>query len=133
MNTKVLMISSAFLMGIAGIILIFLPDQIANYVGLEPVKLNLLVIQILGSLYFAFAMVNWIARERLIGGIYGKAISTGNFAHFFTGGLILIRSAIGNPSLTGLWIVVIIYAIFALVFGMITFGDPLKKQKTAVE
>jgi hypothetical protein len=129
MNTKVLMISSSFLMGITGIFLIFLPDQAAKCAGLKPEKINILFIQMLGSLYFAFAMVNWTAREKLIGGIYGRTISTGNFAHFFIGGLILIRGIIDNSTLILLWIMAIIYTLFAIIFTRIIFGALLRRQK----
>jgi Na+-driven multidrug efflux pump len=92
MNTKLLMTLSSLIMGVVGIILLFFPHELLNYFtsGGE-VILSALVLQILGALYFAFAMVNWTAKPNLIGGIYGRPISIGNLLHFSVGALALLK------------------------------------------
>lgn len=128
MNTKFLMIASALVMGIAGICFTFLPDEIINYAGYTSTGLNSLSLQILGALYLAFAILNWMAKSNLIGGVYSKPVALGNFAHFFIAGITIIRSAFANETVVALWIGAIIYSIFAVTFGMVAFGNPIKKE-----
>ena len=92
MNTKLIMIASTLVMGIAGVALSFMPQEILNYFGLvNSSSINAIVLQVLGALYFAFAMTNWTARANLIGGIYGRPIAIGNLCHFTIAGLALIK------------------------------------------
>ena len=120
--------ASALLMGIAGIALTFLPVEIANYASLTPTDLSSLLFQILGALYFAFAILNWMAKANLIGGIYSKPVAMGNFAHFFIAGIAIIKSAFANQDVILLWIGGIIYALFAIMFAIAAFGNPLKND-----
>jgi len=69
MNTKVLMSISAVFLLTAGIILTFLPDEILKYSDLENTGSILLLLQIIGALYFGFGMLNWMIKTSLIGGI----------------------------------------------------------------
>lgn len=114
-------------MGLAGIILIFLPEEIANYAGFASTNFNLLLLQVLGALYFAFALLNWMAKANLIGGIYSKPVAIGNFAHFFIAGLTIVKSAFVSQHVIALWIGAIIYCIFAILFAIVVFGNPLKE------
>jgi hypothetical protein len=116
---------SAIFLAIAGISLSFFPNEIANYIGLGSTKASQLVMQILGALYFGFAMLNWMAKGSIIGGIYNKPLVVANLSHFTIGGLSLIKGlmSITNPShifliLTG------IYAIFAALFGILFTRHP---------
>ena len=56
-------------MGFSGIIFTFLPQEIITFSGYTLDNLNVLFLQVLGALYFAFAILNWMARTNLIGGI----------------------------------------------------------------
>ena len=128
MNTKFLMMASAIAMGIAGIFFTFLPEEIISYAGFTITELNTLSLQILGALYFAFAVLNWMARANLIGGIYSKPVAMGNFAHFFIAGITLIKGALANQYVLSLWISGIIYSVFAIMFATVAFGNPLKND-----
>lgn len=74
----------------------FLPDEIAAYLKLVPPKLAPLILQISGCLYFAFAMLNWLAKANLIGGIYIRPVAVANLTHFLVGGLTLNQSRFVN-------------------------------------
>ncbi len=122
------MITSAALLAIAGISLTFLPSEILNYFQLpEP---NSIVLQILGALYFGFAMLNWTAKANLIGGIYSKPVSIANFTHFLIGALALAKIVFNNNGSTVLWIAEVLYVSYALLFGYITFLSPAPKSKS---
>ncbi len=126
MNTKLLMTISALTMGITGIILSFLPHELLNYLSSTTgTVLDALILQILGALYFAFAMVNWTAKANLIGGIYSRPIAIGNLAHFTIGALALIKGYISNQEMIILTSS-IIYIVFAILFTIVFFRHPVK-------
>ena len=66
MNTKSLMTLSAMILALIGISLIFLPKEILDYLELSVSDTLELLMQIIGSLYFAFAMLNWMSKGSLI-------------------------------------------------------------------
>ena len=115
-------------MGFSGIIFTFLPQEIITFSGYTLDNLNVLFLQVLGALYFAFAILNWMARTNLIGGIYSKPVSVANFTHFFIVAITLIKYVFTQQVMIGLWIAVIIYSVFAIAFALVAFGNPIKKQ-----
>ena len=131
MNTKLLMASSAVSLALIGLGLTFLATEIADYFLVSSSIIFQLFIQILGALYFAFAILNWMAKGNVIGGIYNRPIAIANFAHFLVGGLALIKSLMKHPDLPfAIWTVAGLYIIFALLFGMVFFRSPVSNQKS---
>ena len=128
MNTKLLMTISALTMGVAGIVLSFLPHELLNYLGSTTgTILNSLILQILGALYFAFAMVNWTAKANLIGGIYSRAIAIGNLTHFTIGALALSKGYFLDHE-TVILTLSAIYTVFAILFAIVFFKHPVKDK-----
>ena len=128
MNTKLLMSISAIILGIVAIVLSFFPQEISNYAGFGTT--DLIVLQILGALYFGFAILNWTAKANLIGGIYSRPVAIGNFAHFMIGALALVKLSFSSATLPYIWIAAILYSIFAILFGYIFFTNPVAKNKS---
>ena len=130
MNTKILMTSSALFMAIIGIVLSFLPHEIAAYFNVEPNLITILFLNILSALYLGFGIINWMAKETLIGGIYNRPIAIGNLMHFGVGAIALVKITSKFEvfseiiiSITGL------YVIFALLFGYVFRTNPTKAKK----
>jgi hypothetical protein len=115
------MISSAIILGLLGIILIFMPKELILYFKMTPGLFNLLILQLAGALYFGFALLNWMGKDNIIGGIYSKPVALGNFAHFFVGAITLIKVAFTNSSSFLILAVAVIYLIFAILFGVVFF------------
>jgi hypothetical protein len=134
MNTKIILTITAITLGSVGIIFTFTPDVILDYLNIDSNSTTLFLIQILGALYFAFGMLNWMTRSSLIGGIYNRPIAIANFTHFFIVGLALIKKLIADPNLTfTFWLLGSIYLLFAVLFGMILFRRPINETKRGVE
>ena len=130
MNTKSLMTLSAMILAMIGISLIFLPNEILDYLELSVSETLQLLMQIIGSLYFAFAILNWMSKGSLIGGIYGRPIAMANLTHFVIAGFALIKGILANPSLSYvIWSIAIIYSIFAIFFGIVAFRHPVNENK----
>ena len=129
MNTKSLMTLSAMILAMIGISLIFLPNEILDYLELSVSETLQLLMQIIGSLYFALAILNWMSKGSLIGGIYGRPIAMANLTHFVIAGLALIKGILANPSLSYvIWSIAIIYSIFAIFFGIVAFRHPVSEN-----
>ena len=129
MNTKLLMASSALLLATIGLGLTFLAREIADYFLPGSLITFQLLIQVLGALYFAFAMLNWMAKGSVIGGIYNRPIAIANFTHFLIGGLALMKGLVNHPDLPwAIWTVTGLYLIFALLFGIVFFRSPVSKR-----
>jgi hypothetical protein len=116
-------------MGITGIILTFFPKEIAGFFKMTDT--NTILLQVLGGLYFSFAMLNWAARANLTGGIYSRPVTIGNFSHFVIVGLALLKYGTANTTNIYVWIGVILYLIFAILFGIVFFTSPVMKSKSA--
>jgi hypothetical protein len=125
MNTRLIMILSAIFLAAIGITFTFLPNEVANFIGISSEKNIKLILQILGALYFSFAMLNWMAKGAIIGGIYNKPIAIANFTHFVVGTLALLKAILNDHSLSYfIWTLAGIYSIFAILFGVIFFKHP---------
>lgn len=84
----------------------------------------------MGALYLGFAMMNWMARSSIFGGIYNRPIVIGNFMHFGVGALALVK-AIRNIETHQEIIIalLIIYSIFAVSFAYVFKKNPSKNSK----
>jgi hypothetical protein len=56
MNTKIVMSLCAVVLVVMGILFSFLPQEMASYLGW--VGTNPILLQLLGAVYFSFAMIN---------------------------------------------------------------------------
>ena len=70
MKTKVLMVSSALFMAICGVLFQFAPHSVLSYFNADSDGILPVLVQIIGALFLGFAMMNWMAKAVLIGGIY---------------------------------------------------------------
>jgi Fe2+ transport system protein B len=120
MNTKLLMTASSILLLAAGVTLTFAPQEAASLFSTPTFSVLPLIMQMLGALYFGFGMVNWLAKESLLGGIYGRPIVVGNLAHFTIGALALMKGASTAPEYGA----AIVYALFAAAFGVTMYTQP---------
>lgn len=121
-NTKLLMISSALFLGLMGAAGSFFTEEIVKLYTTEVNTISALMVKITGALYLGFAVLNWMARGNIIGGIYSRPVALGNFFHFTIIAITLLKLAItGQPAnlfITG----ALLYSIFAISFGYILFA-----------
>ena len=129
MNTKILLSTSAMVMGIAGIAGSFLPHEVLSAIGIAPTGALPVLVQLLAATLFAFAMLNWTARGSLIGGIYNRPVALGNLTHFVIGALALVKAAMNaGPHRTILVIAAVIYVLFAIAFTAVFFRSPVTRE-----
>ena len=112
--------------GLLGVAASFIPQELLNGIGLPSTPLSALGVQIAGALYLGFAMMNWMSRTVVIGGIYARPLAMGNFSHFAIAALALMKAASANTQIQFVWPATILYAIFAVLFGVVLFTTPKK-------
>jgi Fe2+ transport system protein B len=121
MNTKLLMTSSALVLGLAGILFLFMPDLVLSAQGVTDTGVMSTLVQLMGALYFAFALMNWTAKDGIICGIYARPVSLGNFAHFFAGALLLVKVQFSSEFNGLIFAMMIVYVIYVLCFYWLVF------------
>lgn len=133
MFPKIIMILSVIILGNIGLVLTFMPEEILKLLYLVLTKELQLIFQILGAFYCSFAILNWMTKSNLIGGIYGKPVVTANLAHFLIVSIALIKEIIANPnSPTLIWAITFIYTFFAICFGIIVNRHPIPEKTVAI-
>ena len=127
MNTKILMTLSALFLAIIGILLSFLPNEIVEYLNVEPNIITILFMKIMSALYLGFGILNWMAKGTLIGGIYNRPIAIGNLMHFGVGAIALVKIASKIQVHSEIIIsLAAVYVIFAILFVYVFKTNPTK-------
>lgn len=110
---------SAGFMGLLGLGTSLFPRAILAEVSSQPSSFSVLLASVMGALYLGFALLNWMARTNLIGGIYSRPVAIGNFAHFFAATIVLTKRLITAPTGGVLIVVTVAYGLFAAGFGYV--------------
>lgn len=128
MNTKILMIASSIFLMICGFGLTFIPEEIAELLNASTNPTSILFLQILGSLYLGFGMLNWMTKNDLIGGIYSKPLVIGNLAHFLMSTIALIKivGTYSDSKFISMLSLTMLYVIFTVGFGYVFNKNPNK-------
>ena len=121
MNTKTLMTITSLVLALAGIIALFAPENLSALLNASTTNSTFVLVQVLGAVYFSFALMNWTAKDSAIGGIYARPVSLGNFSHFFTGTLILAKHLFASEFSLPVLLITLVYAVFAVIFYWLVF------------
>lgn len=127
MNTKLLMRLSSVWMGVLGICAIFMPREILIHLEGGSSTAGVLMIQIVGALYFGFAMLNWMAQANLLGGIYSRPVAVGNLTHFAVAALAIVKVVLGGGQPLFFVVAALIYSVFACFFALVVLRDPTRR------
>ncbi|MEA2488459.1 MAG: hypothetical protein QOH21_251 [Acidobacteriota bacterium] len=125
-KSRAIMGASAVVLAVCGLGCTFLPQEFLAVVGVAPNAVMTAVVQILGALLLAFAMVNWMAKDSLIGGIYNRPVAVGNLVHFAVGAITLAKLVLAGGAPRYLLLPAVLYAVFAIAFATLVFGSPVK-------
>ncbi len=131
-NRKLLMTSSALFFGLAGLLFLFLPEEISYYLKTSGSQTETAFFQLLSALYLGFGVLNWMSRSVLVGGIYKRPVVLANLINFWIGAITLIKLMAGTSSqLTGLLVLTIIYVVFTILFFIVFRNNPEEVEENA--
>lgn len=124
MTTRLLMLTSSLFLAFIGITLSFFLQETASFFTKNAEPFTALLLQLTGGLYLGFALLNYMAKGVLLGGIYNRPIAMANFTHFLVTGLALLKGSAALQNPTVYWAISLLYLLFALSFGLVTFTHP---------
>lgn len=122
--TRFTMAASALVLALFGFAASFLPQELLRLMGSGENLLATLAVQLLGALYLGFALMNWMAKDSLIGGIYNRPVAIANVLHFTAGALALSKGAAAGADPYLILPFLAVYWLFAVLFGRILFTSP---------
>lgn len=132
MNTRFVMTASALFLFLLGVAATFLPQEILGALhqsSAAPLPLVIqIVIQLTGALYLGFAMLNWTAKDSLIGGIYNRPVAIGNMVHFLVAALALAKAVMAGQRDVLVVTLTVFYVFFAIAFAGVFLKSPVKEQ-----
>lgn len=117
------MATSALFMAIPGLAGSFLPEASLRLLGTDPDTPTVILVQVTAALYMGFAILNWMARGSVSGGIYGRPITFGNFLHFAVVAALLIKASVVHQAI-GVILLAAFYFVLAAWFGFVAFTHP---------
>jgi len=124
------MLTAAVVLAVLGLAATFLPQEILRFLGQPDRGVLPLLIQLLGALYLGFAMLDWMTKDSLIGGIYNRPVAVANLLHFASGALALVKGTTANADAAALWPLAVVYSLLGVAFAVVLFTSPVKPQGT---
>lgn len=82
------------------------------------------LVQLGGAAVLGFAMLNWMSRRSVLGGIYGRPLIVGNLLHFGSGAIGTVKLLLAHPDLSPFWPVGIGYSLFGAAFAALMLWRP---------
>ena len=120
--TRLIMASSSLCLVLAGAALLFAPAEALAALGMSSAEP--LLAQLLGAAYLGAAAANWTARGAMIGGIYARPLSVGNYVHFVVGTIVLAMGLRRGEPGAVYFVALVLYAVFGACFTLLLFGGP---------
>jgi hypothetical protein len=116
--------TSATVLLLGGVALLFASDVLlpALIPGFPPAAAWLG--QLLGAAWLGVAVLNWLQRAAVLGGIYGRPVVFANLALYFISALSLLRALLGGGMPRVLWLVLAALASLAVSYGALLLRGP---------
>jgi hypothetical protein len=124
--TRYTVILSSFILCLAGLAAFFIPERGALFLGEE--SAGELLIQLYGASLLGFGFANWNIRHAAVGGIYGRAVVTGNIIHFLAGTSLLLGMVLGGQTHIGIIAAFAVYLLLAVGYIAVLFSGGVKKR-----
>lgn len=122
-DARGLMIASAGYMALAGLTAALFEEELLAYFGGATTGFPTVLVGVVAALYLGFAVLNWMARGNLIGGVYSRPVALGNFAHFLGVSIILLQQVPASSHTAELGVTAGLNVVFAAAFGYVVFGQ----------
>lgn len=117
---QIIMTVAALLLALWGGALLFAPDELLPLYGVDGTAS--IVLQQFGIALLALALANWIACASALGGIYGRAVVSGNLLYFGATFLLYCGVLLDGGSGLMLWSHLIVSGVLGVLFALMLFG-----------
>jgi hypothetical protein len=131
MMSSVLSHISALLLFVAGLVLLFAPDVVLPAVVPGFPAAGAWLGQLLAAAWLGVAVLTWLQRKAVLGGIYGRPTVLANLALYFISALSLLRVLLNHGAVPILWVLVAIMCVLALAYGALLLCGPFGVSERA--
>ncbi len=119
----IIMCVSAMWLAIGGVVLLFAPSEVLAMLVPGFPHEAAWIGQLLGAAWLSVAVLDWLQRRALLGGIHGRPVLLANFALYFIGAMSLVGAVrAGAPWL--LWLLCAVMLLLAIAFGVLMRYGP---------
>ena len=131
MISSLLSRASATVLLVGGLVLLFASDVLLPSLvpGFPPAAAWLG--QLLGAAWLGIAVLNWLQRVAVLGGIYGRPVVFANLALYFISALSLLRGLLGGGAPRALWLLLAALATLAVSYGILLLRGPFDPRPGA--
>ena len=125
-NAKIFLVSHSLTTGLIGFTFLFLPKNLIQQLHLSYSPMLEYILQLLGGLYLGLAMLSWMSRGQVIGGIYNRPLIMANFMFLLIGTLSMLKASalILSTGVLG-WFLAAYYLVFTISFTLLLFRSPV--------
>ncbi|PIQ63498.1 MAG: hypothetical protein COV99_02445 [Bacteroidetes bacterium CG12_big_fil_rev_8_21_14_0_65_60_17] len=119
-------VPAAVVLSLTGIVTLFAPEiLLSNILGTADATHPL--VSMLGGLMLAFGYMNWMGRNAILGGIYGKPLVMGNLLHGIVGTTSLLDLVTQQSPLPA-WGLLAFYVWYTVSYGILMTRPPWKPE-----
>ncbi len=125
--------ASAALLAFCGLSLLFLADEILprHLPGYPPGEFWFG--QLLAAACLAMAVLNWLSRHTLLGGIYGRPVVAANATGFFIAAITLLKPSLAGEFRPAGWLLTIPVTALAVAHAWLMFRGPFERDVAAAK
>lgn len=128
MSYKVLFILNAIVALALGLVFLFVPVMALDYFGVDKYASSLLLARFFGSAMLALGLVLWFAKDAVEGNVH-KGIGVGLLVSAVIGLVVNVIGVTSGVIRANGWITIIVYVLFALLYGFLIFLQPRMKEQ----
>ena len=89
-----------------------------------------MIASLISAGWLGLAVLNWVSRSVLLGGIYGRPIVLTTWLFYFIGATTLLKVMSTHERMAGLLWIAVPVTMFACVYGWLLFRDPIGSDFT---
>ncbi len=118
--------TSAGFLALVGLVLLFASDEVLPHVVPDVPATASWIGQLIAAGWLGLAVLNWVSRSALLGGIYGRPVVLTNALFYFIGATTLLKVMSAQEHLAVLRWIAGPVAMFAGVYGWLLFRGPIR-------
>jgi hypothetical protein len=85
--------------------------------------------QLLGAAWLGVAAMNWLQRDTVLGGIYGRPVVFANVVLYFVSALSLLRVLVGGSARPALWAACVPAVVLAAAYAALLLRGPFDQLR----
>jgi hypothetical protein len=125
-QSKYILTTSAVIYLLFGLGISFLPEETGRIFGTaSQYGVDLLLMKVIGALFFGIGVINFMSRKTIVGGIYGRPITLGNaMLSMIIASQFLKFNYYQDGVGAHFWLVAVIFSTLSLSFIYLFFSTP---------